>query len=124
MSSVNDVEAVRNLFNEIYEKDYDLLYDLRYASAGEAIEFEDFEMPEGWKLKVVDNQTEIQYDSYGNGYTEDGYIIFSATDASDSVLYKFPCAYASYDGWDYKVSEISKVEKREKVITTYEWANV
>lgn len=123
MSSIHSTEDVRNLLTASYDEDYDTIDELAYATNGQEIDLGDVEVPEGWVLKTVDVNTDRDYDSYGNAYTEDGYIVFSVSDGTDSVLYKLPVAYASYEGWDIELRNISQVKKTEKVVTTYEWTN-
>lgn len=122
MSSIHSTEDVRSIFMAAYDNDY--LCDLAYETAnGRKLDLGDTEIPEGWSFKVVEANTDRDYDSYGNASTENGYIVFSASDGNDSVLYQLPVNYASYEGWNIEVNKIHQVHKTEKVVTVYEWTN-
>lgn len=96
-------------------------YDLPYLSVDDFIELPS--IPDGYILKVIASKADRDYDSYGNSFLEDGYIIFSVTAPDgDSSDFKLPLSYASYEGWEYRVNGIAPTVRKEKVITTWEWA--
>lgn len=116
------VETVKSWF--ITAEDTDELYDmdLTYLSVGDSVDLEG--VPEGTTIKVVANETNREYDSYGNSYTPDGFMVFEVTD-SEGVKqnFKLPVEYSSYEGWTYYIRNITAVVQREKVVTTWEWSN-
>jgi hypothetical protein len=82
-------------------------------------------MPEGWTIHVREVNTETEYDSYGARYTkEDAYVILDVSDGMDSALYRIPGIYDSYNYWQWDLSAIMRVEKREKLVKSWEWSNV
>jgi hypothetical protein len=102
------------------DEDYVYDMDLGYVTAGETLHLAN--APENVVVKVVEANNDTDYDSYGNGYLVDGYIIFSVTDAEgNSEIYKLPMSYQSYDGWEYSLNEIAPTVKKEKIVTTWEW---
>jgi hypothetical protein len=123
LSDVKDVEVIRDLFQAWYsdsDTGADWLYDSGYnAEKGQVIPVEG--APANWQFTVKDTNTETQYDSYGNGYLNDGYIVFEVTNGEETALYKLPMQYASYDGWDFQLRYIVPVQKVEKVISVWEW---
>jgi hypothetical protein len=111
-------ETVIGWFNDQEEDLYD--YDLPYLSVGDFVELPS--IPDGYILKVIATQTNRDYDSYGNRHLEDGYIVFSVTGPDGTYEdFKLPMGYASYEGWEYRVSDIAPTVQKEKVITVWEW---
>jgi hypothetical protein len=121
VADVTNLEDVKAVFNKIEEASDDAFYEIPYASVGLFAEDGEEGVPDGWTISVHESQTERNYDSYGNAYTEDGYVVFRVEDDVDSALYLLPVNYASYDGWSIDVSKMVKTEKKEKVVTTWEW---
>lgn len=125
MHSIKDTTYIRELFSRLHEEDYDQLYELVYGNDDQTINFpEEVTVPEGWEFKAVAVETERNYDSYGYAYTEDGKVIFSVSDGNETVLYKLPCSYASFEGWNIDTDKIAQVTKQEKVVTVYEWVTL
>lgn len=117
-----DVNDVRSWFKNASDADADELYDITYHSPGYKLVLES--VPEGYAIEIIASENERDYDSYGYS-TVDGYVIFEVTDPEgDKQKFKLPAEYASYDGWSIDYDKITAVEKREKVITTWEWQNV
>lgn len=123
-----DIDLVKSLIEQADEDTGgDFLHELKYASKGSIMDelqsLEDY--PEGWVVSVHEVSTEVEYDSYGNSHTDSAYVIIEVTDlAKNSALYMIPGEYASYNGWEWYISRISRVEKREKVVKTFEWNKV
>ncbi len=116
MSEISTAE-VKSWFQNS-EDLYDL--ELTYLSKGDIIEMDT--VPAGYELKMVAQNTEREYDSYGNSHLEDGYIVFSVTnDEGESREFKMPLSYASYEGWEYKVNSIAPTSKHVKTVTVWEW---
>lgn len=121
MSDVQDLSKVKGLLHVLDENDE--FSELVYSNGGESFTHEDYpEIPDGWAVHVHEINTDSEYDSYGNSSVEDGYIIFRVTDGTEEQLYLLPVSYQSYNGWDYDLYKVTKTEKREKIVTTWEWA--
>lgn len=121
MSDVKDLSKVKEVFYAMEEANPDIFYDIPYAGTGEFASEGEEGLPEGWTISIFESNTERDYDSYGNAYTEDGYVVFLVSDGEDEQLYLLPVSYASYEGWDRDLSRLVKTEKKEKVVTTWEW---
>lgn len=120
MSEIS-LEQVKFWFEQAYEDDE--LVDLGYEIEGTILDFDS--VPDEYSVKIVATNTHRNYDSYGDMSLQDGYIVFSVTDSAGNVEnFKLPIEYSSYEGWDIDYNRITKTEKREKVITTWEWQNV
>jgi hypothetical protein len=113
-----DKTLVIGWFTEQEEDLYD--FELEYLSVGEFIQMPS--IPDGYIVKVIATKTDRNYDSYGNSYLEDGYIVFSVT-APDGTYedFKLPMSYASFEGWTYDVHNVDRTVQQSKVITTWEW---
>ena len=125
MSEVTELEFVKNLLQA--EDDAlggDFLYELHYESPGNTVEFEHAELPEWWTVKVVEINDEFNYESYGYKSADDAYVILSVSDGNLENLYKIPGTYASFEGWNWDLSALTKVEKRKKIVTDWEWVTV
>lgn len=115
------INEVISWFTAEEEDLYD--YELAYLSKGSQINLDS--VPGRFYLEVVDSNTERNYDSYGYSLLNDGYIIFSvADDEGNTGLFKLPVGYASYEGWTYYPDSITPTVHKEKVITTWEWADI
>jgi hypothetical protein len=116
---------VRAIFNTLYEEQEDWFLDLNYDSGASQVwtSEESNVVPEGWTISVEEINTETDYDSYGDRSLEDGNIIFKVSDGNAEALYKLPVSYASFEGWSQDLSGIVRVEKREKLITAFEWVD-
>lgn len=78
-----------------------------------------------YQVTVATTNTERTSDSYGYSYLEDGYVILAVTGQDGTAAhFKLPISYASFEGWSWDLSELTKVQLTEKVITTYEWAGI
>lgn len=126
MSSVLDRNAVYEALEaEDEASNGDFVSELHYESVGNEVEFVNSKMPEGWTIHVREVNTETEYDSYGARYTkEDAYVILDVSDGMDSALYRIPGSYDSYNYWQWDLSAIMRVEKREKLVKSWEWSNV
>ena len=120
MSNVNDVELVKNLIISEDEESEEFIYELTCYRAGSKVDFEYAELPENWNITIKEVNDERLYDSYGNGYTEDAYIILSVSDGVETVLYKLPGEYASFRGWTWEADKLKKVESVTKTINVWE----
>lgn len=77
-----------------------------------------------YQVSVVFMNTDRAYDSYGNSYLNDGYVILAVTGLDGSSKnFKLPYSYASFEGWSWDVNQITEAHYREKIITTWEWEN-
>lgn len=108
---------------ECEEEDFDAIYELRYASENEVYSIPT--VPSDYTVRVLKTETDIHYDSYGNGYNGDAYIILEITDPNgDSANFKLSGEYASYEGWSWKIGDVIQVAQVPKVITTMVWTAV
>lgn len=99
--------------------------DFSYYLAGE----EDFLWPEDmqlfpdtWSWEIVEINKKIDHDSYGYGYARDAYVIIKVSDWSNEQLYLIPGSYASYDGWNWDLTQVTKTKKTEKTVLV--WSSV
>ena len=120
---INTEDVIEWFRNAEEEEDPDFIYELRYQ--GKDSTFDVLGAPDEYEFKVVINHTDISYDSYGNGYTDDGFIVFSVTNTltNESANFKLPVKYASYDGWSWNLNDIRPVIAQEKVVTLWEWVD-
>jgi len=124
---IPNIEEIKSWFSpEDDSEDYyeleNTLIDLPMYDAGHV-----FELPgvTDFQLQIEHTNINREYDSYGYRSLDDGYIVFSVTGIDgSSANFKIPYYYASYEGWSWDISKISQVEKREKVVTTWEWTDV
>lgn len=113
-----DVQMIRDIF----ENDEDYIYDeLRYVNVGQILHLD--RAPKNFTFKVVDTNTDAEYDSYGNGYLNDGFVVFEVHDdyTDETEIFKIPGTYSSYEGDSWHINKISAVVKTQKVVTTWEW---
>lgn len=120
MADVTNLEDVKAVFGEIEEANEDAFYDIPYADKGLFAEDGQEGVPVGWNIYVHDVQTDLSYDSYGNGYTEDAAVIFRVTDDVNEQLYLLPVSYASFEGWSIRTDRLVKTAKTERVVS--EWS--
>lgn len=114
-----DASQVKEWFYSSLEVDETFLFDLRYSSVGDVFTIPS--MPKGFQASVVASDTSIDYDSYGYGFTRDAYVIISISDESGYFdNFKIPAGYASYEGWDWKLNEITKVAQQAKEVFVWE----
>jgi hypothetical protein len=121
MAVVTDIELVRDAFVAWGDTDEgaDFLYEVRYIDAGDVIPVTG--LPGNWEVTMVDtSNAKMNYDSYGYGYINDGFVVFKVTDGVEEALYKLPVEYASFQGSDYHPREIAPVQKTEKTIYVWE----
>ena len=121
MSDIHDLSQVRAALEEIREENEDVFYDLPYSFVGLFVDPDDAGVPEGWEIFVHEVHAERTYDSYGYASTEDGFVVLRIEKYGDKALYRLPTSYASFEGWNIDISGLTKTEKKEKVITTWEW---
>lgn len=107
---------------ECEEEDYDAIYELRYATENEAYSIPT--VPSDYKVRVLKTATDIYYDSYGNGYNGDAYIILEITDPNGAANFKLSGEYASYEGWSWKIGDVIQVAQTPKVTTVMEWTAI
>jgi hypothetical protein len=128
MTDVNNEALVKSLLDTANENTGgDLMDTLQYAYAGNVVEGMELleDCPDDWTFTVREVNTKTTYTSYGNSYSDDSFIIVEVADyIGNKALYKIPGSYASYDGWDWELHKISRVEKREKVVKSWEWRTV
>ena len=97
----------------------EILCDLPYESVGAVVELPNVT---DFQITVAFLNTDRNHDSYGYSYLEDGYIILAVTDRSGSTKnFKLPMSYASFEGWDWNVREITEATYSQKIVTTWEW---
>lgn len=120
-------ESVRNWFKGNSDSEDEIseeLSELPYQGVGYVL---DLPGVNDFQLTIVHDNTDRQYASYGYQYLDmdEGYVVFSVTarDGS-SANFKLPYGYASFEGWSWDVDKIARVEKREKVVTSWEWTNI
>lgn len=122
--NVHDVNYVKEILRTEDGEYGDFIVELHYQSVDSVIEFNEQALPENWVISVKAVNDEYSYDSYGNGYTEDAYVILSVTDGVETALYKLPGEYASYEGWTWELDKLAEVRSTEKVVTVWEWTEV
>lgn len=115
-------ETVRNWLRSAAASDDDFEYSLSYMyRAGDELRIQS--MPKKYSAVIEEVNLNREYDSYGNMYTEDAYIIFRLMEnGNDKGLFKIPGGYASFEGWDWHFSDVTQVEKRSKQVMV--WENV
>ncbi len=112
------IDDVKSWFHE----DSDYLYDseLEFFTEGEELELPS--APDGVSIKLIQVNLDRDYDSYGNRYLSDGYIVFSVESPEEEIeKFKLPVKYFSYEGWEYCIDKIAPTSLQEKVITVWEW---
>lgn len=118
---------LKMVLTEMHEElDEDFIGDLQYKNRNNILtELEDTEsLPDGWKVSVKEKSTELDYDSYGNAVTDDAFLILNVTTAAgEDMDFKLPGSYDSYEYWQWDISNITEVVRREKVVTYWEWTN-
>lgn len=113
------VDQVKEWFSNAWdESDGEFLTDYESAAPGEVIEVDG---AEDHVFTIVEANADNDYNSYGYR-SIDGFIIFSV-DSGDE-LFKLPYTYESFEGESWDIAGISQVEKRAKVVTTWEYKNV
>jgi hypothetical protein len=118
MPEVTNVDDVKSVLHELEDNNPDLFYDLPYSGTGLLVDDDEEGLPDGWSIFTHEVHTDRMYDSYGNGYTEDGFVILRVTNGTDEQLYRLPVNYASFQGWDVDVRKLSKTQQVEKVVKT------
>ncbi len=119
LDNTDDISHIICEANELTDGDFS------YWLASE----EDFYWPEGeqlfpadWKWEIVEINNKIDHDSYGQGYARDAYIIIKISDANAEQLYLIPGTYASYDGWNWGLTGVTKTKQTEKTVLV--WSSV
>lgn len=103
---------------ELIDELRDELYELPYQDEGYVI---DLPHVTDYQVTLHAKNTNRSYDSYGNGYLEDGYIVLAVSGLDGSTKYfKVPYSYASYEGWNHDLDNVTETVLREKVITRWE----
>jgi hypothetical protein len=122
MPEVTNLDDVKAVLEVLEENNPDLFYELPYLSKGLFVDADEEGVPEGWSIFVHEVNAEREYDSYGNGYTEDAYVVFRIEDNVKEQLYLLPVAYASYDGWTINVRQLVTTKQVEKVVKSWDWS--
>lgn len=119
---VTNTEYIRSIILEAYEQtDGDFAYWL--SSEEDFLWPEDEQLfPENWSWSIVEINDKIDYDSYGNGYKNDAYIIFKVSDGEQEQLYRIPGSYASFEGWNWDLGGVTKTVRTEKTILV--WSSI
>lgn len=75
--------------------------------------------PDDWSWEIVEISKDINHDSYGYGYSENAYVIIKVSDGEVEQLYRIPGSYASYDGWNWDLTDVTKTARTEKTILVW-----
>jgi hypothetical protein len=105
-------------------EDEDAIFELRWATENEVYPINS--VPETHEVRVLASETDITYDSYGNGYNGDAFVVIQVTElaSGDSANFKLPGEYASYEGWSWHIDKLVQVTEDPKVITVTEWTAI
>ncbi len=113
------LEQVKEVFNNLSDNDEEYVYELPYERVGTVVELAN--APADWNILVVDTSSvETQYDSYGNGYTENGAVIFSVSDHDELKYFRLPMDYASYDGWSVDYNKLTEAHQVSRTVTYWD----
>jgi hypothetical protein len=118
-----NVEKVKEVFSNLSETEDNDMHDLVYQGKGYVLHLTG--APKEWIIQLLDTRNaETQYDSYGYGSLEDGFVVISILNSTTQEFkyFSIPVEYASYEGWSVYPEKIKEVYQATKIITA--WENV
>jgi hypothetical protein len=113
---INDVKAVAKILKEFTDSE-DFHWD--WEMNGSAVNLKEF-APSTWRVSVIDNHSDLTYDSYGGVSSSEAYIIILVSSGTENITYKVDGDYTSYDGWDWYWDRMQQVKPTPVTVTRWE----
>ena|SRR6187402_2850365 len=120
MANVFDVETLRRAAAESANEDSDReeFVEWEYLAVNDEINLPG--LPKDWTAKVIAENTDREYDSYGGYTSSDNYVVFEIAGGGFYQTYKLSGGYESYDGWTWDFENIVAVAQKPKTVLVWE----
>jgi len=118
VTSVYDIGGIRQAAQESGNYESEWFVEWEYLDIGDNIKVSG--VPSQWTVKVIAENTEREYDSYGGYTSSDNYVIFVVSGEGLSQTYKLSGSYSSYDGWNWDFDNIIAVAQKPKTVLVWD----
>lgn len=113
---VDDKKAVANILKDFTESE-EFRWD--WESNGAAVDLKEF-APSTWSVNVIDNKSDLTYDSYGGVSSSEAYIVILVSSGTENATYKVDGGYTSYEGWEWYWHGMKQVKPMPVTVTRWE----